>query len=351
MPAADWAATPPRRARRRRLAVDIYLALRISTLGFTALLPLVGAASAKPGFDAVAAAWQLAVALAFHVFAYMLNDVVDLWVDRTEPLRADAPLVRGAMSQAQACAIALAQVPLAFGLGLAGGAVPRAIAFVAMAVYDLWGKRCRWPLLTDAVQSAGWCALLLAGAEFGGAAAGAATWAIVGYVFLCVMLVNGVHGALRDLANDQARGAHTTAVWFGARAGAGTAVRVPVRLTTYALGLQAGLVISALGALATLDHGSRPLVVATQSAVALSLLAACATLAWAFGRAGQRRSLVAAGAANIVATLLVLPLLVLARLGPLGSAVLLAAFGLPLLAMWAYNGSHWHLAPNPEDRA
>lgn len=350
MAVAEATSVPPAPPRWQRFAVDVYLALRLSTFGFTGLLPIVGAATVAAEIDCFRLGWLLAVATAFHVFAYVLNDAVDLWVDRTEPLRADAPLVRGAMSLVQAYALALVQVPLAFGLALSIGASGHALgwlalAFAAMAVYDLWGKRCPWPLLTDAVQSVGWCALLLAGAEFDGARAGAGTWAAAVYVFLCVMLVNGVHGALRDLANDHARGALTTAVWFGARAGNGTAVRVPLALTAYALALQAGLVASAAWAVAALDQGSTLAGVATRIAVGVVLVVACATLAWAFGRAGQRRALVGAGAINIVATLLVLPLLVLARLGPGGAAVLLAVFTLPVVAMWAYNGSHWRLRP------
>jgi len=335
----------------RRWAVDIYLAIRFSTLGFTGLLPLVGMASVAPGWDGARGAWLLAIALSFHVFAYMLNDVVDLWVDRTEPLRADSPLVRGAISRAHALALALAQPPLALFCAQAAGASLAAIgwlvlAFAAMAAYDLWGKRCPWPLLTDAVQSVGWCALLAAGAAFDGASPGAATGWIAAYVFLCVMLVNGVHGALRDLANDQARGARTTAAWFGARAGVGTAVHVPPALTAYALALQAGLAASAGFALAALAAG--PL---TQAAVALALLVGATTLARGFRRIGDRRGLVATGAVNIVATLLVLPLLALARLGPTGSGVLLLVFTLPVLAMWVYNGSHWRLAPPTETQA
>lgn len=353
MAMAESASPPAAGARWRRRAVDVYLAIRVSTLGFSALLPLVGAASVAPGWSAATTAWLLAIALAFHVFAYVLNDAVDLWVDRTEPLRADSPLVRGAMTPAQAHALALVQLPLALALAVAAGAAPRALgwlalAFAAMAGYDLWGKRCPWPLLTDGVQAIGWCALLLAGAEFGGTSAAAVTWAIVGYVFLCVLLVNGVHGALRDLANDQARGARTTALWFGAQAGDGSAVRVPPRLACYALGLQAGLVACAVQAVRVLDAGSRGAAVATAIAVGAALLVACTTLAWAFGRTGRRRALVSAGAANIVATLLVLPLLVLARIGPVGALVLMTLFVVPVLAMWAYNGTHWRLAHEPE---
>jgi 4-hydroxybenzoate polyprenyltransferase len=331
----------------RRWAIRVYLTLRVSTLGFTLLLPLVGSASAAPGWRPVQTAWLIAIALMFHTFAYVLNDVIDLDVDRSEPLRADSPLVLGEIGRAQALALAWTQPPLAFGVALAGGASVwvlawLGVAFVAMATYDVYGKRCPWPLVTDAVQAVGWCALLLVGAWDASPAPPGATWWLAGYVCLCVLLVNGVHGGLRDLKNDQRCGARTTALWFGARAGIGNAVLASRALLLYALALQAGLAVCALGAARASEvstmRGS------TSILVAATLVAAGATLFTAFRRAHDFRALVGAGSWNIVATVLVLPAVVWPQLGPAGAATLLAIFGLPVLAMWAYNGSHWHLA-------
>lgn len=332
----------------QRAAVNLYLTIRVSALGFSAVLPLVGAASVVPAWSAAQTAWLLAATLAFHVFAYMFNDVIDLWVDRTEPLRADSPLVRGELGRTPALAIAWAHVPLAFGIAWAGGAGAESlawltIAFAAMTLYDLYGKRCPWPLLTDAVQSIGWSALLLFGAHFGGASPSAATGWLAAYVFGCVMLVNGVHGGLRDLANDHRRGARTTAAWLGARAGAGDAIVIAPTLAWYALALQAALAVCAVAAWHALDHGSRGASARAFGLLVVVLAAAVISLLAAHRQAGSRRGLVTAGAWNIVATVLVLPALVLQTLGVAGSTVLLLAFALPVLAMWAYNGSHWRL--------
>jgi len=333
------------------LAVDVYLTVRFSTLGFTLLLPLVGSAAAAPGWRPSEAAWLAAIALAFHVFAYGFNDVVDLWVDQTEPLRADSPLVGGRISRRQALALAWAMPPLAFALAWAGGAgAPMlsclALAFGAMAAYDLWGKRCRWPMLTDAVQAAAWVMLLLVGALAAPAAGRplAATAWLAGYVFVCVMLVNGVHGALRDLANDERCGARTTAIWFGARARPDGSAMLSRPLVAYALVLQTMLVVCAIGGWHALAPASQrfPALLPVVAAV----LAACVSLGVAFRRNVGRRSAVAAGAWNIVATLLVLPAVVLPALGPVGGTVAALAFGVPVLAMWAYNGSDWRLSPS-----
>lgn len=341
-------AEPPRW---RRWAIRVYLTVRVSTLGFTLLLPLAGSASAEAGWRPAQAAWVVAIAMAFHVFAYVLNDVVDLAVDRSEPLRADAPLVRGEIGRTQALVLAGVQAPLAFGIALLSGAnaamlAALAVAFAAMAAYDLYGKRCRWPLVTDAVQSLGWCALLLMGAWTTTLGPTPATWWLVGYVFACVMLVNGVHGGLRDLANDQRCGARTTALWFGARTGVGHAVVVSRVLAGYAMALQTALVVCALGAVHASAAG--PMRGAAFAVVVLTLAAACACLYAAFRRADDRPALVSAGAWNIAATILVPPAVLWPQLGVTGTAVLLAIVGLPVLAMWAYNGSHWHLQPTGE---
>ena len=113
-------------------------------------------------------------------------------------------------------------------------------------------------------------------------------------------------------------------------------------LTAYGLLLQGALVASGLLALDSLEHvqGGRwlagLLVVAGLSVSTVTLLAL-------FMRLGNRRDLVAAGTWHAVVTLAVLPALYLPMLSPTGAAAVLAAFALPAIAMYLYNGSHWCL--------
>ena len=377
MPVLDSAA--PRSAW-LRAAVAVYLTIRVSALGFTLVLPLVGAASAAAHPGLARMAGLMLVALSFHVFAYVLNDVVDLWLDRSEPLRADSPLVQGAVGPRRLMVLAWAQLPIAFGLVWALGAHRAALAllglaFAAMAVYDVYGKRCRWPLLTDAVQSIGWCALLGVGAWWDGPVWPAHTGWITAYVFFCVMLVQGVHGGLRDLANDQRGGARTTALWLGARPFAATGIVVSRVMVAYAVMLQAALWVTALAALTALASPMWPTLPplptspTTQEATAspshaaelveqpqwlslcvIALLAAATVaLVLAYQRRADRQRLIAAGAWNIVATLFVLPALAAQAqaLAAVEAVVLLGALALPIASMLVYNGSHWRLAPEP----
>src|SRR5882672_4637092 len=77
------------------LLADICRFGRFSVLGFSVMLPLIGAAAVSRALSAGQLVALTAVGFAFHIFAYVSNDVFDLPIDRTQPLRADSPLVRG----------------------------------------------------------------------------------------------------------------------------------------------------------------------------------------------------------------------------------------------------------------
>lgn len=226
---------------------DAYHFVRFSALGASATLPLLGAGSVTARLAPRRIIGLLSVATAFHTFAYLHNDVCDLELDRTQPRRRHYPLVRGAVQPEVALGLALACVPLSFGLHVTLAAPERndaagclAAAFVAMAAYNHWGKACPFPPLTDLVQALGWAALLRYGALATGRKPTALTRMLTAYEVLLILMVNGVHGALRDLANDAKHGARTTALFLGAYAADGR-LHVSRPLLAYALMLQAGL--------------------------------------------------------------------------------------------------------------
>jgi 4-hydroxybenzoate polyprenyltransferase len=327
----------------RRL-VNLYLAIRLWAVNFTVLLPLVGAASAQNELPLRVAATLFCIAIPFHVFAYVLNDVADLWVDKSEPLRADSPLVQGFLSRRQALWLALLQPPLAFALALLAGATPGAlvmlaVAFAAMAGYDLYGKRCAWPLLTDGLQALGWCALLLTGALWHGPLGSPALVWLTAYVFTYALLANGFHGALRDLANDFACGARTTAIWLGARPGAGDAVSIPRQLLAYGLVLQVAQVACVLGVLRSMPEMARNPWRAVPVALCLAALALLPLTATRFLR--SRRSLIIFCLAGVLLGMAAMPMLYVPVMNPEGAMAMGAAFALPVLAMYLHNGRHW----------
>jgi hypothetical protein len=97
--------------------------------------------------------------------------------------------------------------------------------------------------LTDAIQGLAWGSLAIYGAQARGMAPNGLTWMIAAYATVFIMFINGIHGSLRDLANDVACGARTTAIFLGARPPpADGAADVPVQVAVYASSILAVLV-------------------------------------------------------------------------------------------------------------
>jgi 4-hydroxybenzoate polyprenyltransferase len=219
--------------------------IRFQAFSFTATLTLLGAVSASPSLTAPRVVVLLAAALSFHVFSHVLNDYVDLPLDRSQRLRQSDPLVNSVVPHEVALWVALAQLPIALALtALLHPAVAAYLALLAamllLAVYDIWGKRVPFPPLTDLVQGAGWAMLVLYGALLAPTAPTRLTAVVMLYITFEIILTNGVHGSLRDLANDLVGGARTTAILFRARP-TSTGQTYPRALLWYGLALQAAL--------------------------------------------------------------------------------------------------------------
>lgn len=270
---------------------------RFSVLGFSLLLPLAGAATVSGDVSGTQVAALLAVAFAFHVFGYVSNDVFDLPIDRTEPLRAGSPLVRGLVHPRVALAIALVPVPLAAVLHLASGGAPAAATVLMFGmglglIYNAYGKRIPIPLVSDVVQALAWVGLAWYGALATRPVMTPAFGWLAVTVFLYVLLVNGLHGGLRDIANDTRHDAKTTAILLGAHATADGALVVPAVLRVYGIALHVLLLIAG-----TLAVVRRSLLAAAVIAVAYGVLLVLARAA--LRAAGNRAALVRAGFAHL----------------------------------------------------
>ena len=112
-----------------------------------------------------------------------------------------------------------------------------------MAFYNLFGKRVRFPILTDAVEGAAWGCLALWGASVAGDGPVAATWPVFLYGFGFIFLINGIHGGLRDLENDLHCDARTTAILLGARPGAEHEIEHPRGVQLFGFAIHGGLLL------------------------------------------------------------------------------------------------------------
>lgn len=319
-----------------RVATALRLA-RGSVLGVSWAFVLLGVLSADAGAAAAAysapsasaVARALAAATALHVAVYVWNDLVDLPLDRTEPRRASSPLVRGTVTPRAALAVSVAAAGAALlaAASRAEAVLAAAASLALLGAYDVWGKRAAVPPLTDAVQGAGWACLVWCGAALAGRPTAVTAWVALA-VALAVVLINGVVGAGRDLANDERHGARTTAIVLGATA-AGGRVHVPRRLVVYGVVVHVAVVAAVLAALVAGGRAGPGRVVLVLVAGGLAL----AALVVALGRPHAVTVSWAAGLGHI----LVLELLPFAAV-PVGApaAVLLVVLG---VAPWA--GSGW----------
>jgi 4-hydroxybenzoate polyprenyltransferase len=309
--------------------------LRLSAFGVTAVIPFLGAAS---GARDLPLHWRtlvtlVAVAAAFHVFGFVINDVVDLPIDRTAAGRGSSPLVRGTMRPAVALGVALAQVPVALAVAWWGAGRPGAAAILAACVlgtaYNLWGKRAAIPPVTDLAQGLAWAALAGFGAAVAGGPGPATGW-LLAFLAVYMMLASGVHGSIRDLRNDLRHGVRSTAVFLGARPGPGRALILPRRLIVYAVILQGLLTGASLGggAFSPTRLGSR---VASLVLVIIVAAVSFALLATALRSGADEHRLRSAGIVHLIATFL-LPLAFLITTTPGWLlTVLVAACTVPFL--------------------
>ena len=276
--------------------------IRLFPMGITVLYPIVGLATSTG--QASAGDWLrlIVVGVLFHVYAHVANDVIDLPIDRFDPRRGRDPMILGRVLPQWGLWIALSMLPV-MALFLLGQPISVA-AFLAAAVallgiYDVASKTISVPFLADFVQGAGWAALVFVGAGVGGGPSGATGWA-AGFVVAFIALVNGVHGAVRDVENDRRSAAKTTAVMLGVRIRESGMV-LPATIVAYAAVLQLALGATVAGVLVgTRDQGDVGAWRAASALTTIVFLLSAGQLVSAFRQRSNLRSAIAAGTWHMV---------------------------------------------------
>jgi 4-hydroxybenzoate polyprenyltransferase len=234
-----------------QIVADVKLFTRFEYLTFAAILPLIGASSVSARLSTEQIVGLIAVAVSFHIYVSLLNDVADLPLDRSNPRRANYPLVRGSVTPSQALIVVFLQIPIAAGLTLwLGGSAwaygALALGIGLMTVYDLFGKRLPFPPMVDVIQGVGFAAMTVYGAAIAGTPN---RLTIIVFLLIVVwMVLTNLIGGLRDLNTDSQFGVSTTPIFFGARARGGC-MDIPGPMALYAhsvLGLLIGIELTAL---------------------------------------------------------------------------------------------------------
>lgn len=313
--------------------------VRWAALSFSLILPLLGAGTVAPTLMLSQILGLIGVALTFHHFGYVLNDVVDLPVDRLHPGRTRDLLVQGIIKPWQALAFALLQLPLAFLINHWLSAnrfamVVLATAFSASAIYNLWGKRLVYPVITDIIQGLAWAGLALYGVAIVNRPLTGLTWQLLGFVTLYIMLINGVHASLRDLGSDSQAGMKTTAIWLGARVDAPNHLHIPAGLRGYLVTLQVMLLLLLFWPLATNTFGYSVPMRAFTFTIVLLLQIICLYCNWLLLNPPAGRGIVLPVMAYIVLSLLSLLVLYAPALTVPMRVSLFAVYFFPLLVDW-----------------
>src|SRR5919109_5379149 len=192
--------------------------LRFEYLSVALIFPLLGAATTPNRLTGFHLLGIIGGAFAFHIYVSLLNDIIDLPLDRTNPARADYPLVSGKISLSTALFITLIQIPIAAVIifwqsGSTTAYFSMALAFVMMTIYNIWGKRSPFPPAIDVIQGIGFSSLALYGAALTGGLT-PLSWLTFTLGVLWMVIIN-LLGGLRDLHSDLAFGVNTTPIYFG----------------------------------------------------------------------------------------------------------------------------------------
>ncbi|NJN79420.1 MAG: UbiA family prenyltransferase [Anaerolineales bacterium] len=195
----------------------------LSRFAFTLFVPLMSAATVSPKtlpeFSTLLVI--VLVAWGFHMTFYGMNDVTDYELDKILGRKDDHPLVRGEMSRRTALIITLIHTASVFIIEFLSGTTIRLILLLIVAcggviIYDVYSKKNSFPPLTDAIESIGFVALALYGAEKVGAPGPLAyILAITFGVFM--NFITGSFLGIVDVKGDLKGGALTTPIWFGTR--------------------------------------------------------------------------------------------------------------------------------------
>jgi hypothetical protein len=171
---------------------------------------------------------------------------------------------------------------------------------------------------------------------------GKLTFLLAGLVFVYVLMINGVHGGLRDLANDLRCGARTTAIYLGAQVGPGREVLVATRVILYAVvlqGLSLGLTVVFLAlnwpGYGRLEWHATLWMVLAVNAVLIALMQQ------ARRSSADRPELIRAGMLHLVLSMGLLFLPFAFYFDALTAGVVLVCYAAPVAVMWYHDGLRW----------
>ena len=211
---------------------------RLFNMGLTAIAPVLGALSMwNVGSLSL---WKLCILFIIgslaHIYGFVINDVIDIKLDKLSKDLSARPLVRGSITRKRAaffaisCLIGSFLLSFVFFSDLLGYAVLVCIllmAYFLATVYDIASKK--YPGMDLVVASAIFFLILFGASTIGTPTMLAYIVALIGGIQ--VLFMNMINGAIKDIDHDKEGSANTVAIRLGAKVYAGV-IALPVSFKT-----------------------------------------------------------------------------------------------------------------------
>jgi 4-hydroxybenzoate polyprenyltransferase len=211
---------------------------RLFNMGLTGVAPVLGALSM---WTTLALSLPQLILLFIigclaHIYGFVLNDIIDMNLDRLSKDLNARPLVRGSISRRRAAFFAVSCMVVSFLLSalfyktvfqyvvLFGILI---VAYVFATLYDITSKK--YPGMDLLVAGAVFFLIL-----FGASTVGTPTrlaWIVALIGSLQVLFMNMINGAIKDIDHDKEGKARTVAIWLGAKVHAGV-IALPLSFKT-----------------------------------------------------------------------------------------------------------------------
>lgn len=205
--------------------------------------PVLGALTVRK-ISAVEILGLALIGLCAHIFGFILNDLVDIDVDRKVPYRQHSPLLTGEVKAREAWVFAGLQIPLAFFIymgifsGNAYGGLALVVSVLLSIVYGLWSKFGEIPKWIPEISLAGSIGFLsLAGVLFGSLHVKPVSILFCLALTIGLLLLNSVPSGLKDLRTDVQSKVESFIIWAGARLEANGVLIIPKKLFIYSFSL------------------------------------------------------------------------------------------------------------------
>lgn len=196
-----------------------YLRLfRFQTSAATATAPLIGALVIGQR-NILLLFILLIIGIFYHIYGFVLNEYIDIDIDRKSKDLNKKPLVSGSISKRYAKFIIIISCVCACVITIIFIPKPLPILFLFLSIvcggiYDIFGKKI---LGSDFILGAGFFFLCLFGASTYSYNFSNITLVICFLYFFHIIFNNAVEGGLKDVYHDHLAGAKTTATRLGVR--------------------------------------------------------------------------------------------------------------------------------------